>query len=315
MKQKLIFDGKQTIAADHINAYLLDAPDIFVDRTPNPRCNVPTMGIGNKPIDGGFYLFKPDEYENFIRREPRSKKYFRRWFGSEEFINGKVRYCLWLGEATVEEIKSMPLVEERVEAVRRYRASSKSAPTRKIADKPTRFHVENMPTTEFILVPRVSGERRKYIPMGFMPPTILAGDAALLIPNATLYHFGVLMSSVHMIWTKTVCGRLGMSYRYSASIVYNNFPWLQATASQRAEITRTAQKILDARKLYPDWTLAALYDPDKMPLELRAAHEQNDAAVMSLYMFDDEMSELDIITTLLLLYQRLVDGPNGGMLE
>ncbi len=309
MKEKLIFDGKQTIVADHINAYLLDAPDIFVDRTPNPRCNVPPMGIGNKPIDGGYYLFKPDEYEEFIRREPRAKKYFRRWFGGDEFLYDKIRYCLWLGEATVEEIKSMPLVEERVDAVRRYRASSKSAPTRKIADKPTRFHVENMPTSNYIVIPEVSSERRKYIPIGFMTPDVLCSNLLKLIPNATLYHFGVLTSSVHMTWTKTVCGRLESRYRYSASVVYNNFPWLQATVSQRAEITRTAQNILDARKLYPAWTLAALYDPDKMPLELRAAHEANDAAVMSLYMFDDEMTELDIITTLLLLYQRLVDGP------
>ena len=309
MKEKRIFDGDATIVADHINAYLLDAPDIFVDRTPNPRCNVPTMRNGNQPIDGGYYLFKPDEYEEFIRREPRAKKYFRRWFGGEEFINGKVRYCLWLGDATVDEIKSMPLVEERVDAVRQFRLSSKRAGTRNLAETPTRFHFENMPTSNYIVIPEVSSERRKYIPIGFMTPNVLCSNLLKLIPGATLYHFGVLTSSVHMIWTKTVCGRLESRYRYSASIVYNNFPWLQATASQRAEITRTAQNILDARKLYPDWTLAALYDPDKMPSELHAAHDANDAAVMSLYMFDDEMTELDIITTLLLLYQRLVDGP------
>ena len=304
MRDKLIIDGKSTIVASNINAYLLDAPNIFLEVRSTPLCAVPPMGIGNKPIDGGYYLFTPDEMNEFVSREPRSQKYFRRWYGGDEFLNGKIRYCLWLGDATIEEINSMPLCAERVEAVRRFRLSSKSAPTRKIADKPTRFHVENMPTTDYILVPRVSSERREYIPMGFMPPTVIASDATLLIPTVDVFYFGVLMSKVHMAWTKTVCGRLGTSYRYSATIVYNNFPWLTPTEEQYHEIRRSAQGILDARSLYPDWTLAQLYDPKKMPPELRAAHDENDRLILDLYHFDG-MKDLEIITQLLLMYEQL----------
>ena len=304
-KEKIIIDGKETITADHINAYLLDAPDIFVERRSTPMCDVPPMGIGNKPIDGSNYLFTADEYEEFIRREPRAKKYFRRWYGGEEFLHGKVRYCLWLGEATAEEIQSMPLCAERVEAVRQYRLSSKSAPTRKIADKPTRFHVENMPTTSYIVIPEVSSERRKYIPMGFMAPDVFCSNLLKLISTRDVYFFGVLESAVHMMWTGTVCGRLEMRYRYSATIVYNNFPWLTPTEPQYHAIRRTAQGILDARALYPDWTLAQLYDPNKMPPELRAAHEANDRLIMEMYNFDETMSELEMITQLLLMYEEL----------
>ena len=311
VREKLIIDGKDTIFADNINAYLLDAPNVFVGHRSKPLCDVPPMGIGNKPIDGGYYLFTADEMEEFIRREPRAQKYFRRWYGGEEFLNGKDRYCLWLGDATDDEINSMPLCAERVESVRRFRLSSKSAGTRKIADKPTRFHVENMPTTDYILVPRVSSERRKYIPMGFMSPSIIASDATLLIPDAELFHFGVLMSSVHMLWTSTVCGRLKSDYRYSATIVYNNFPWLTPTEPQYHEIRRAAKAILDARALYPSWTLAQLYDPNRMPSELKAAHAHNDRLIIELYHFEG-MTKLEIITQLLLMYEELSEYVDQG---
>ena len=303
--KKYIFDGKATIEADHINAYLFDGPDIFVESRSTPLCDVPPMGIGNKPIDGGNYLFTPDEMENFIRSEPRSKKFFRRWIGGDEFLNGKVRYCLWLGEATVEEIKSMPLVEERVDAVRRFRLSSKSAPTRKLAEKPTRFHVENMPSTNFIVVPEVSSERRQYIPMGFMTPDVLCSNLLRLIPDAKLFHFAILESSVHMAWMRTVCGRLESRYRYSATIVYNNFPWLTPTMRQYFDLLSVAETILTVRAEYDDMTLAEMYNPESMPEELRAAHAENDRLVMALYGFDGSMTETDIVTQLLYMYQEL----------
>ncbi|MBR1578965.1 MAG: hypothetical protein IJ668_00475, partial [Selenomonadaceae bacterium] len=271
--RKLIIDGKDTIFADNINAYLLDAPNVFVGHRSKPLCDVPRMIKGSQPTDGGNLLFNADELKEFLRKEPRAEKFIRRFVGAEEFINGKDRYCLWLVDATAEEIESMPSVAQRVEAVRQLRLSSKKAVTRKDAATPHIFQEIRQPTTEYILVPSVSGERRKYIPMGFMPPSIIASNLVLTIPDADLFHFSILVSSVHMLWTSTVCGRLESRYRYSATIVYNNFPWLTPTEPQYHEIRRAAQAILDARALYPSWTLAQLYDPNKMPPELRAAHE------------------------------------------
>ena len=222
---KRIFDGDKVIEAANINGYLMDAPNAWIESRTNPICDVPVMGIGNKPIDGGNYLFHEDEMNEFIKKEPASAKYFRPWYGSEEFINGKKRYCLWLGDCSPTELFSLPECMKRVQAVRDFRLASKSEGTRKIADKPTRFHVENMPKGNYLLVPKVSSEKRQYVPMGFMDSQTIASDLVMVIPSATLYHFGVLTSSVHMAWMRTVCGRLKSDYRYSANIVYNNFPW------------------------------------------------------------------------------------------
>ena len=222
---KRIFDGDEVIEAANINGYLMDAPNAWIESRTNPICDVPVMGIGNKPIDGGNYLFLEDEMNEFIKKEPVSAKYFRPWYGSEEFINGKKRYCLWLGDCSPTELFSLPECMKRVQAVRDFRLASKSEGTRKIADKPTRFHVENMPKGNYLLVPKVSSEKRQYVPMGFMDSQTIASDLVMVIPSATLYHFGVLTSSVHMAWMRTVCGRLETRYRYSANIVYNNFPW------------------------------------------------------------------------------------------
>ena len=223
---KFIIDEKgERLEAKNINGYLLDAPDIFVESRQKPLCKVPEIGIGNKPIDGGNYLFTEEEKDAFVKKEPRAEKYFRKWLGSDEFIHRYNRWCLWLGDADPAELVKIPLVMERVKAVREFRLKSKSAPTRKLAEKPTRFHVENMPKGMSILIPETSSERRNYIPMGFITPGILCSNAVRLIPNATLFHFGVLTSSVHMAWTRAVCGRLKSDYRYSKDIVYNNFPW------------------------------------------------------------------------------------------
>lgn len=223
---KFIFtESGEKIPVKNINAYLVDAPNVFIESRKKPLCDVPEIGIGNKPIDGGNYLFTEEEMRAFVEREPRSEKYFRKWLGSDEFINGYFRYCLWLGDADPQELVKMPLVMERVKAVRKFRLASKSAPTQKLAETPTRFHVENMPTGNFIVIPKVSSEKRRYIPLGFLTPEILASDLVFMIPGASLYHFGVLTSSVHMAWTRAVCGRLKSDYRYSKDIVYNNFPW------------------------------------------------------------------------------------------
>lgn len=308
-KAKVIYSAERPLIVDNINAYLVDADNVFVESRTNPLCDIPKIGIGNKPIDGGFYLFTEEEKNEFIRKEPQSEKWFRPWIGSHEFINRYFRYCLWLGECPPNELRKMPECLKRVQAVRDYRLSSPSVGTVKLADTPTRFHVENMPKGNYIVVPEVSSERRKYIPMGFLDPYVLSSNLVKVIPNAEIYHFGVLTSNVHMAWVRAVCGRLKSDYRYSKDIVYNNFPWCNPTAEQKKKIEETAQAILDARALYPDCSLADLYDEVAMPPELRKAHQANDKAVMQAYGFWGKLNtESACVAELMKMYQRLVGG-------
>ncbi len=300
-----IFDNGKAIEVKNINPYFIDAPSVFVESSPKSLCDIPQIGIGNKPIDDGNYLFTKEEMEDFIKIEPKSQKYFKPWYGSQEFIHQKPRYCLWLGDCSPAELRSMPHCLKRVENVRSFRLASKSAGTVKLADCPTRFHVENMPSGEHIIVPKVSSEKRRYIPMGFHDNSNLASDLVFIIPDASLYHFGILESNVHMAWMRAVCGRLESRYRYSKDIVYNNFPWPEVNDEQREKIAATAQAILDARALYPDSSLADLYDELTMPPELRKAHQQNDRAVMAAYGFPITMTESECVARLFELYQQL----------
>ena len=318
--RKMLVDEKgEACAVPHINGYLAAAPDVFIDNRSKPLCPVPEMGIGNKPIDCGNYLFTDEEKADFLAKEPQAAPYFRPWLGGEEFINGKRRHCLWLGDCSPAELRKLPQCLKRVEAVRQVRLASKSAPTRAIADKPTRFHVENMPASTYIVIPEVTSERRPIIPMGFLGPEVLCSNKLRLVPNATLYHFGVLTSAMHMAWTNAVCGRLEMRYLYSNKVVYNNFPWPSPTDEQKAQIESCAQGVLDARALYPDCTLADLYDPLTMPPELRKAHRALDAAVDKAYgrKFKDPSSPLrgsaesgdaDRVAHLFELYKKLTEG-------
>ena len=307
---KKLFDGDRYQVANNINGYLLDGENVFVESRSKPICNVPEIGIGNKPIDGGFYLFEKEEMEDFIKKEPSSKKYFRPWYGSREFINQKPRYCLWLGECTPAELKAMPHCMERVKAVREYRLASPSPGTVKLADKPTRFHVENMPSGRYIVIPQVSSERRRYIPMGYMDNSVLCSDKVRILPNGNLYEFGILESNVHMAWVRATCCRLKSDYSYTVNDVYNNFIWPAPTEQQKAKIEQTAQAILDARALYPDSSLADLYDDLTMPPELRKAHQANDRAVMDAYGFTKgtaaRTSESACVAELMKLYQQKV---------
>lgn len=300
-------DGRPQIVSN-INGYLIDADDVFVDSRSKPLCDVPEIGIGNKPIDGGNYLFTEEEMQEFIAKEPASREWFKPWYGSQEFINRKPRYCLWLGKCPPNILRKMPECMKRVEAVRNFRLASTSAGTVKLADKPTRFHVENMPEGTYILVPEVSSERRRYVPMGFMTPDVLCSNLVKIIPEASLYHFGILTSNVHMAWMRTVCGRLKSDYRYSKDIVYNNFPWPTPTDAQKAAIEHTAQAILDARALYPDCSLADLYDEVTMPVELRRAHQANDKAVMQAYGFWGSVkTESDCVARLMEMYAGMTE--------
>ena len=288
---------------------MVNADDIFIESRTKPLCDVPEIGIGNKPIDGGNYLFTEDEMKDFIKKEPLSEKYFKKWIGADEFINGYYRYCLWLGDCSQSELLKMPECLKRVKAVRELRLASKSEGTRKIAEKPTRFHVENFPIDNYIVLPETSSEKRQYIPLGFMSPEILCSNAIRLAPNATLYHFGILTSSVHMAWMRVVCGRLETRYRYSKDIVYNNFPWCNPTDEQRAKIEKTAQAILDARAKYPDCSLAQLYGENAFLFsELVKAHQANDRAVMEAYGFSKDITESEIVAELFKMYEKLTEG-------
>lgn len=284
------------IKAKHINPYLLDAADVLLSNRSTPLCDAPKIGIGNKPIDGGYYLFTAEEKSEFITKEPQSEKWFRRWLGSQEFINGLERWCLWLGDCSPAELRQMPEALKLIEKVRLFRrgegpnkkgkVSKKKPPesTQKLAETPTRFHVENFPVSNYLIVPKVSSERRNFIPIGFLGPETISSDLVFIAPNVTLFHFGIVTSTMHMAWTRAVCGRLESRYRYSVGIVYNNFPWpIDANEKQREAISTAAQGVLDARAQFIDATLADLYDPLSMPPALVRAHQTLDRAVDAAY--------------------------------
>ena len=306
-KAKVIYSAERPTIANNINAYLVDAENVFIESRKTTLSDVPQMGIGSKPIDDGQYLFSEKEMQEFIAKEPMAQKYFRPWMGANEFINRYFRYCLWLGECPPNELRKMPECMKRVQAVRDFRLSSSSAGTIKLADRPTRFHIENMPDSNYLLVPCHSSEKRKYVPIGFVDPNIISSNAVLIVPDASLYNFGVMTSNVHMAWMRAVCGRIKSDYRYSKDVVYNNFPWCNPTDEQKKKIEETAQAILDARALYPDCSLADLYDEVAMPPELRKAHQANDRAVMQAYGFDVKtMTESACVAELMKIYQELV---------
>ena len=305
---KYIFDNGAVKRVQNINSYLTEAPNVFIGNRSTPICDVPPMNFGNMPRDGGGFILTDEEREVFIKKEPLSEKWIRPYIGAYEFINGKSRWCLWLVDANPHELKQCPLVLQRIAFVRDFRLKSKAAGTQKMAQTPTLFAQLTQPVgVDYIMVPRVSSENRKYIPIGFMNGYIIASDAVQIIPGATLYNFGVLTSNVHMAWMRTVAGRLEMRYRYSKDIVYNNFPWPSPTAEQKAKIERTAQAILDARAKYPECSLAELYDENTMPVDLRKAHQENDKAVMQAYGFWGNIhTESECVAALMTMYKQLI---------
>ncbi len=296
------------LTAQNINPYLVDAPSVLIESRSKPLCDVPLIGIGNKPIDDGSYLFTPEEKAEFLKKEPQAKPYFRRWLGSDEFINGYERWCLWLGDCPPEQLRKMPEAMKRVEAVKKFRLASKSRPTQKLAETPTRFHVENIPEHEYLLVPRVSSERRRFIPIGFIGKDTLSSDSVHIVPDATMYHFGILTSEMHMAWVRQVCGRLESRYRYSKDIVYNNFPWPQSPSAERVKAVEVAaQGVLDTRAKHQGATLADLYDPNSMPPDLVKAHQTLDKVVDRCYgtkKFENETQRLEFLFG---VYMELVE--------
>ena len=302
--KKIFLNESQFIEAKNINGYLLDADSIFIESRSKPLCNVPLISKGCQPTDGGNLIIEEKDYDEFIKKEPNAKKFIKNLVGAQEFINNKKRYCLWLVGANPSELKKMPLVMKRIEACRQMRLASSDKATQRLAETPTLFREQYNPKT-YIIVPSTSSERRRYIPLGFLDDSTISTNLNLIIPDATLYHFGILTSNVHMAWMRAVAGRLEMRYRYSKDIVYNNFPWCNPTEEQKAKIEETAQSILDARAKYPDSSLADLYDETVMPPELRKAHQANDRAVMAAYGFSTKMTESECVAELFKMYESL----------
>ncbi len=311
---KVIYSGTDDEApriAENISPYLRDEENILVSSRPSsPLCAVPSTGVGNKPIDDGNFLFKPNEMADFIKKEPLAEKYFYEWYGADELIKGHRRYFLWLANCSPSELRKMPLSKERREKVREVRSKSPDAGTRKLADFPTKFHVTNIPTKDFMVIPEVTSENRDYIPMEFVKvkdtTKKLFSNLVKLMPGATLYHFGVLQSKVHMIWTKAICGYKDFRPRYSTDVVFNNFPWPTVTKKDKENIAKSSKKILEARAKYPESSLADLYDTSSMPDDLKKAHIDNDKAVMAAYGFTGKSDE-EVTKALLQLYKKLIN--------
>lgn len=309
--RKLYLDSSRVQEIGNINPYLMDAPNVLITSRSKPICDVPSMFLGNKPSDGGNLILTAEERAEILSREPNLKQYIRPYLGAVEFINKKIRYCFWLKDVPPSEMRSSPELMHRLELVREMRLKSTATPTREKANTPYLFFFISQPSTNYLLVPSTSSENRRYVPIGFLSPEIIASNAATILPSATLYHFGILTSNVHMAWMRTVGGRLKSDYRYSTAIVYNTFPWPTPTDEQKAKIEQTAQAILDARALYPDSSLADLYDEVTMPQELRKAHQQNDKAVMQAYGFWGKYnSESACVAELMKMYQQLVEKAN-----
>ena len=308
-KVKTIFSDGRDKQVENINAYLCDAPDVIVTSRNKPLCNVSPMIYGNKPADGGNLIIEDSDYDDFIKQEPQSKPYIRPLLGAVEYLHGKKRWCLWLDGVSPAEIKKCPLVYERVRRCKESRENSVAAGIRKFAATPMLFAQRTQPVgNPYIIIPRHSSQTRRYVPFGFVSPDVIVNDAVQIIPNATLYDFGVLISNVHMAWMRAVCGRIKSDYRYSKDVVYNNFPWPTPTDVHKVKIEQTAQAILDARALYPDSSLADLYDETTMPPELRKAHQMNDKAVMLAYGFSvKDMTESKCVAELMRMYQRLME--------
>jgi hypothetical protein len=293
------------IKAKNINPYLVDAKDIFIEKRRKSICNIPEISFGNMPNDGGNFLLTDEEKKDFLKLEPKAEKFISPFISAHEFLNGKKRWCLWLKNANPTEIKETKSIMERVENVRKLRAKSSREATRKLADFPTLFGEIRQPESDYVLIPRHSSENRKYIPMGFFDKKSIIADSCLAIPNATLYHFGVLMSKMQMVWVITTCGRIKSDYRYSNEIVYNNYPFPEnPTEKQVKAIETAAQKVLEVRKQFPDSTLAILYDPSAMPPELTKAHNELSKAVDLAYRSQPFTSESNRMEFLFGLYEK-----------
>ena len=312
--KKIFLNDSQFIEAKNINGYLLDTDNIWIEARSKPICDVPVLLNGGKPTEGGNLILTEDEKNEYVKKEPQGEKFLRPFMMGKDFIERKPRWCFWLVGANPTELRKCPILLKHVEAVRSFRLASTKAATQKKAETPTLFDEVRECKNDFVAIPKVSSEQRRYIPMEFLSKSIIPGDKLFMLPNSSLFHFGVLTSNVHMAWMRAVCGRLKSDYSYSNTIVYNNFPWPNPSEEQKKKIKETAQAILDARALYPDSSLADLYDEILMPPELRKAHQANDRAVMAAYAgsfsvnngFSTKMTESECVAELFKLYEELI---------
>ena len=310
--KKIIDSDNQVQIAGNINPYLVDAPTVFIDNRSKPISNAPEMNYGSMPIDDGHLILEKEDVDAILSENPSNITMIRKYVGGAELLQGKERWCLWLKGVSPSIIKKSKIVTDRIKETAEFRRGSARPQTLSLAETPMLFGEIRQPDTTMLVVPKVSSENRRYIPLAYITPEIIVNGSALIVPSATLYHFGVLSSNVHNSWMRTVAGRLEMRYQYSGKIVYNNFPWPEPTEAQRAKIEQTAQAILDARALYPDCSLADLYDETTMPPELRRAHQANDRAVMQAYGFDIKTTtEASCVAELMKMYQALTEKSKG----
>ena len=309
-KRRIYVDGRFK-EVNNINAYLIDADNVFIEARTRPVSNVPILQNGGKPTEGGNLILTESEKQDLLEKEPLAEQFIRPYMMGKDFILRKPRYCLWMSGSNPTEIRKCPLVCKRIDNVRQYRLASPKAATRKKAETPMLFDEVRECHTAYVAIPKVSSENRRYIPMEYLSPEIIPGDSLFMMQGATLYEFGVLTSNIHMAWMRAVCGRLKSDYRYSKDVVYNNFPWPEPTNQQRQKIEQTAQAILDARALYPDSSLADLYDELTIPPELRKTHRLNDMAVMEAYGFakgsEAYRNEAACVAELMKRYQKLCE--------
>ena len=281
--EKFIFENGNVTKANNISPYLIDAPTVIIESRTKPLCNVSKITKGSQPTDGGHLILTEDEKNALLSSEPLASKYIRPYMGAKDILQGTQRFCLWLKDSSPSDLKKMPCILNRLEMVAESRRNSPKASTRKWAESPYLFTEDRQPEEDYLIIPVVSSEKRRYVPMAFVSSEVIANTNAQMVPNISMFEFGVLTSNIHMAWMRTVAGRMKSDYAYSAKIVYNNFPWPEVTDAQKEIISKTAQAILDARELYPDSSLADLYDELTMPVELRQAHQANDMAVMRAY--------------------------------
>lgn len=306
INKKYIEENGQIKEASHINGYLMDTKNIWIEGQKKPICNVPVISNGSKPLDNAICAFTPEEKVEFIKSEPTAEPYFYKYMGSREFINNIERWFLLINRIPLQLVRKMPLVLDRLNQIKEYRLNSSSAPTKKLAETPSKFHFENMPDSSYLVIPQTSSGKRRYVPIGFLTPDVLVNNKLQIMRDGGLYELGILSSNVHNAWIRTVSGRLREDFTYSVSVVYNTFPWCNPTEEQKRKIEQTAQAILDARALYPDCSLADLYDELTMPPELRKAHQANDRAVMQAYGFDVKtMTESACVAELMKMYQKM----------
>ncbi|MDR3323665.1 MAG: hypothetical protein LBS89_05630, partial [Zoogloeaceae bacterium] len=303
---RFIIDGEDRTEVKNINPYLVNAPDVLMTSQKAPVCDAPKMSYGSMPIDEGALILSEEEKTQLESADQKAMKFLRKYIGGEELINNRVRWCLWLKDASSSEMRASKFILARIDRCKKFRSQSNRPQTKELAGTSHLFGEIRQPDSTMLVLPKVSSENRNYLPIGFVSPEVIVNGSALIVPDASTYHFGILSSSVHNHWMRAICGRMKSDYQYSIHIVYNNFPWPEATDQQKTAIEKAAKAVLTVREKSPDSNLADLYDPRTMPPELLKAHKTLDKVVMQAYGFSLKASEAEIVAALMERYQALI---------